>query len=298
MSPEEFKRTAARITEIYGRPLFFVIGPPKSGTTWLQLMLDGHPEIHCAGEGHFTDWIGEPLKELLADYNKNLKFNNQFIYREDRYYSGFTHADYRYLIACIICMALCHQKIGPDVKWIGDKTPIYTYNLAFLHEIFPEARFVGILRDPRDAAVSIIQQRFRLGDDPNFKVGSADYKAFVSAFAEKWVTVSRQMRSFAETHQNLYAGLRYEDLHADPAALLPALKLLSVESSVTAIEACASAGDFKQHAQGRERGQTDSRSFFRKGIVGDWSDNLDHESLAILEDIAGSEMRLRGYGQS
>ncbi len=29
--------------------LFFICGALKSGTTWLQLMLDAHPEIACRG---------------------------------------------------------------------------------------------------------------------------------------------------------------------------------------------------------------------------------------------------------
>jgi len=34
-------------------PIFFVLGVGKSGTTWLQRMLDQHPEILCKGEGWF-----------------------------------------------------------------------------------------------------------------------------------------------------------------------------------------------------------------------------------------------------
>src|SRR5215210_5260554 len=34
-------------------PIFFVVGRPKSGTTWLQRMLNQHPEVICRGEGWF-----------------------------------------------------------------------------------------------------------------------------------------------------------------------------------------------------------------------------------------------------
>ena len=33
--------------------LFFVLGAPKSGTTWLQYLLNAHPNISCRGEGLF-----------------------------------------------------------------------------------------------------------------------------------------------------------------------------------------------------------------------------------------------------
>jgi hypothetical protein len=40
------------------RQFFFVIGMPKSGTTWLQLLLDAHPEIQCHGESQFDVCCG------------------------------------------------------------------------------------------------------------------------------------------------------------------------------------------------------------------------------------------------
>jgi hypothetical protein len=43
------------VAHVRQKQLFFVGGAPKSGTTWLQLMLNGHPEISCTGEGHFPD---------------------------------------------------------------------------------------------------------------------------------------------------------------------------------------------------------------------------------------------------
>lgn len=295
MKQGDFEATLDRVRETYARPLFFVVGPPKSGTTWLQLMLDGHPEIHCAGEGHFTDWIGEPLKELLSDYNKKIKFNNDFIFGDQRYYSGFTHGDYRFLMALVISYALAQQDLKPGTKWIGEKTPINTYNLDFLHEILPMARFVGILRDPRDAMVSIIQQRIRLGDDPTFQVGSKSYKDFAETFAKKWVTVWRDMRKFADRYPAHYIETRYEALHQDPACLASILEFLSVDTSPQGVAACVEAGDFKRHAGGRERGQSDSASFFRKGLAGSWEDDLDGVSLESLLQIAEPEMRDAGY---
>ena len=43
------------------RQLFFIGGAPRSGTTWLQLLLDCHPEVSCRGEGLFWKELAEPL---------------------------------------------------------------------------------------------------------------------------------------------------------------------------------------------------------------------------------------------
>ena len=42
---------------VYAKPLFFICGAIKSGTTWLQLMLDAHPDIACRGEGHLPNML-------------------------------------------------------------------------------------------------------------------------------------------------------------------------------------------------------------------------------------------------
>ncbi len=75
-----------KITEGLGRALFFVVGAPKSGTTWVQLMLNGHAAIDCACEGHFTDWLLEDVRGLLAKYTERQAFNNAFVYDDDGYF--------------------------------------------------------------------------------------------------------------------------------------------------------------------------------------------------------------------
>jgi hypothetical protein len=55
------------LAALAGRQLFFVGGAPRSGTTWLQLLLDSHPEVSCRGEGLFWKALAEPLDRLLVE---------------------------------------------------------------------------------------------------------------------------------------------------------------------------------------------------------------------------------------
>ena len=45
--------------------VFFVCGAAKSGTTWLQRILDAHPETRCSGEGHFITRFSHPASEVI-----------------------------------------------------------------------------------------------------------------------------------------------------------------------------------------------------------------------------------------
>ena len=51
------------IEEMREKHLFFMGGLPKSGSTWLQIMLHAHPEVSCAGEGHFMTYLAPRLSE-------------------------------------------------------------------------------------------------------------------------------------------------------------------------------------------------------------------------------------------
>ena len=52
-----------RLDAVLQKDLFFLVGVGKSGTTWLQKLLDGHPEISCNGEGHFVDVLLPQLQD-------------------------------------------------------------------------------------------------------------------------------------------------------------------------------------------------------------------------------------------
>src|ERR1700679_327913 len=58
------------------KQLFFVGGAPRSGTTWLQQMLDAHPEICCRGEGLFHKHLAESLEATMAIRRDALEAKN------------------------------------------------------------------------------------------------------------------------------------------------------------------------------------------------------------------------------
>ena len=126
-----------KITEGLGRALFFVVGAPKSGTTSLQLMLNGHAAIDCVGEGHFTDCLLENIRRLLAKYNERQAFNNAFVYDDDGYFSGFTGKDFNALARFLFLQQLHKRDLKLAIRFQGDKTSKYVSALNLLREIFP-----------------------------------------------------------------------------------------------------------------------------------------------------------------
>jgi len=74
----------ARLSGALERQIFFVGGAPKSGTTWLQVLLDCHPQISCSGEGHFVGHLLPRLKSALESHNRFTIGKSESVFRELR----------------------------------------------------------------------------------------------------------------------------------------------------------------------------------------------------------------------
>src|SRR5215469_239696 len=67
---------------LLSKQLFFIGGAIGAGTTWLQVLLDQHPQISCRGEGHFVTFLVNGLMHVIEEYNRYLTAKNSIIYRE------------------------------------------------------------------------------------------------------------------------------------------------------------------------------------------------------------------------
>lgn len=96
------------------------------------------------------------------------------------------------------------QRHGAE-RW-GDKTPVYAGYLPLLHRMLPEARFVHIVRDGRDAAMSMVE-----------KWGEKEWHTDLLFALKSW---QRRVRLARRSGHGLgpdrYTEVRYEDLVADP----------------------------------------------------------------------------------
>ena len=72
----DYEAQVSLIEAVLERQLFFVAGLGKSGTTWLELILNAHPDVCCHGEGHFADRLLPDLNGAINRYNGYLKHNN------------------------------------------------------------------------------------------------------------------------------------------------------------------------------------------------------------------------------
>jgi hypothetical protein len=91
------------------------------------------------------------------------------------------------------------QQIQPTGKprW-GDKTPAYLFQVERLRACLPEARFIAMVRDPRDVFLSLA---------PRDWVGTSSWQ--VGSYL---LRCDRLVDQLAREHSNVLAVVRYEDL--------------------------------------------------------------------------------------
>lgn len=146
----------------------FIVGMPRSGTKLLRDLLNMNPLIGIPeAETHFIPYLiekyGRPNQfneELLIKIYDDIKSSSFFFEMEER---GKCITDvvllknkfetWEQLLSCIL------RFYAPDHRerdfLCGDKTPGYLNHLALLKSIFPNGKFIHIIRDPRDYALSV-----------------------------------------------------------------------------------------------------------------------------------------------
>jgi len=279
------------------KPLF-VCGSPKSGTTWLQKILDAHPAIACAGEGHFVEQIVSPMVRMLREYNGKLRQVEERVYQGRAPYQQLSDGEIVRMVRQIVSQLMMRQTPPEGVAWLGDKTPRYTDGLNELRALFPSARIVHIVRDPRDVAVSRLFHAHRAGITDVLTPGSEAYYTQVRNSATAWAQNNGNVdrfRSVSAAHGAMVHELRYEALLTDfVGTARDIFTFLEVDASDEALADIGRATDFET-LSGRKSGDEDGQSFFRKGVAGDWQNRIDERALQIIDDVAGGLMRSKGY---
>ena len=312
--------------------VFFVAGEMRSGTTWLRHSLSGHPEIACGQEGSFFgrdyDHEGIPVyAEPVSSLTRALAVSEDLKVWHGlpwNMWSDGYEKDLRALSRLSVDYFLSKEVARTGRKIVGDKSPQHTENLDEIHELYPDARIVHIVRDGRDVAVSAMHHWWRLSKDREggiFELTPEELRlrdeyvknrqGFLasgrSIFTEERLTqlasrwdhrTGKGRRDGATLYGEQYLEIRYEDLLLDtPTVLGQVLKFLGASSEDRVIERCLRSSDFERTSN-RRQGEEDPVSFFRKGVAGDWREVFTESDRALYKRLAGERLIELGYESS
>ncbi len=265
--------------------LFFCFGVPKSGTTWLQTVLDAHPRLSCPSEHQF-DFFLQELPRLFNAYNQIIQNVDARTARQGA--ARFHNEDAHHLLREIIRLA-AHRGAGQrPVSGYGLKDNAIIKKVPFYHALFPGARFICIVRDPRDVVVSSWHHNQRV--EKNFQERAGTLEQWAATMSEIWRT---ELQSVLEARRGGVRDIhfcRYEDLKRDTDATLKELFLfLRVESDPELLADIRRRTDFDHLA---EKGKN---PFYRRGRAGDWRQSLSESVVARIEKGIEPLMERFGY---
>ena len=282
-------------------PVPFVVGMNRSGTTLLRMMLDAHPELTIPPETHFVPDLIKAAREPEATPEDALA-----AMKSAREWGDFGFSDEEMLERL---RALPEIKPGPAVRtfyaayteqqgkprW-GEKTPTYVQKMRLIQRAIPEARFVHVIRDGRDVALSVLDRTVR--DLTAGDIGS------------RWKKKITKAREDAPKLRH-YKEIRYEDLVLDTEAVLrdvcgfielpwdPAVLEYHERSEQRLMEMARALP-----AEGRAKELSVERRMATHAMttkppskerVARWRTQMSAEQRREFEDVAGDLLRELGY---
>lgn len=174
-------------------PLTFLVGFMRSGTTLTQEVLDAHPDVYVADEADFI-WA---MHRELHMMDKSTANTAAKLRRLD--FAGVLH-----LRECY--WNRVRQRLGDSIgeRMLVDKFTMNTIDLGLINVIFPDAKVIFVMRDPRDVCVSCFMQLMVPSPATVHLLTWQGTVEFYAAVMDWWMYIKQQMTmGFIE--------FRYED---------------------------------------------------------------------------------------
>lgn len=280
------------------RPVF-VLGSGRSGTTITASLINRLPRIHIAKETGFVSHCRTALNEthdaatlaaLIYQVNAWLE-SERWTNRAS--VAGFQEFAQKYGLTGAPAFLNYVWQLDCDVPWhelsyIGDNTPNYVFDAPIVDRLLPNARYIHVVRDPRDVVCSILKMKFGANDPV---IAALDWHSWIGAWlmAERVIPAERRME------------LRYEDLCADPLAQLSRISSFlggTPDEAARALEehvdSKADRGrDFEKVAQLKHH--TRLKEPISGQRVARYRSELTQRQIRAIEEIAQNGMLAYGY---
>src|SRR6185503_19594528 len=179
----------------------FIISQPRAGSTLLQRLLATHPQIQTIGE----PWLVLPFVYALREKGVSSEYIHVSLAQGfGEFVSKLPDGRADYFREVRAMLERMQQKISaPGKTYFLDKTPRYHLILDELAQIFPDAKFIVLWRNPLAVVASILN---------TWQKGRFDLRYYEQDVFRGPLNIL----SFVESHTVAICELRYEDLVARP----------------------------------------------------------------------------------
>jgi hypothetical protein len=267
------RRPTAAVLDPRLRAPVFVLGAPRSGTTFLGSCIGALPEVSYHFEPRVTKAAARQVHEGTWSERRAAR-----VFR----------TSYRLLLLAA----------GDGGRRFVEKNPENCFVVPFLVRTFPDARFVQIVRDGRDVAVSHAEKPWLSAASAGSGKRGRGGQAW-GPWARWWVEPERaaEFETASDLTRTAWSWRRFTSAAREALAQLPADRVLTVryEGLVSDPESAArTLGAFFGH----DEPPASLRAALARadnGSVGRWREALSPEGLADVEKEAGPLLHELGY---
>jgi len=276
---------------------FFVIGNPRSGTTMLRLMLTSHRDVFVPTESGWALYLyskyGEKksidVESFIEDLSKCKKIEywkidydklKRFLYDKNKNYREISSAVY------LFCSNEYEKKI------YGDKNNYYLDHIEILSNIYPDAKFIHIIRDGRDVARSYRNlQKLEKGKYfPELPCSIID-----CAYAWK-NNINTIKKSLLRLPKQKFLEIKFEDLVlCSEETLKKICVFLEIEYDEMMLNFHINNKNKNLEPEDLMKWKKDTLNPVDKSKIGQWKYDFFSEDKILFESIACHELNQYGY---
>jgi hypothetical protein len=277
------------------RPLF-IVGAPRSGTTWVQRLLLSHPAVRGGQESNFFCAFGPILHMYRFGEQPGRLAGLPNYWTEPELVEEIRNLWRRTMSSFIVPGA-----DGTAASLLVEKTPGHAMYMDVILKVLPEARFVHVIRDSRSVAASLLAAK----KDEWAKMW-APTKARDAALT--WYHHVKAAQKFGKALPGeKYLEVFYEEFHARPVEnltrLLDYLNLSLPKDRVEAIVAEQSfekqksigGTPFARHGKFENAKIEEPKGFFRRGEADGWRRELTWRQKLTIWRFTRRLMTACGY---
>ena len=276
-------------------PVFFIVGRGRSGSTLLRTLLDAHPHVMIPLESRFVqflyyryasvkEWTEETAGRAIRDLEH--AFDPPELDLENLQEQIRAHEqDLSFPLLCrLIYLNTRTAFPKKEIRIIGDKNPRYTFFIPRLLEIFPDARFIHLVRDYRDNVAAIRRA-----------AGIIHESGHTCVSLGRWKLYNRVILGYRKKFPDQFCTVRFEDLVTRPE------KELKSVCGFLGLAFAPQMLNYRQHIHqyyGDEGFQSLHRSLelnFDHSKIGEWKTSLSRKKAIRCEVLAGHFPEQFGY---
>lgn len=297
------------IEEIKNIKLNFILAAARTGSTLLCSMLNAHPEVISTVEEPFSyylypkykgikNWTSDVIKEFSADFYlfSNEKFEIQYGTQKELESKLETYKSYLNYDIAIRLAYLCFfpNKDKSHITTIADKQLIFHHYVEEVARIYPQSKFIILIRDPRDQVLA----RFLLEGRKNAKQKNYLFWAYVWKYTFKPLLNKKTL-----VGENRFLEVKYEELILNPEKELQRICLfLDIPYNPLMLEYDA---QYQQMTEDEKISDTYKQAFLTRhsGLtqkinvkkIGAWKQGLKPEEANLIWTICGNLAGEIGY---